>query len=119
MKLGLLWFDDSPERDLPAKIAPAIRRYCEKYGAAPDTCCVHVSVIDDEQQVGGVRVIPLPTVLRYHFWIGREEHPAVDVQAAAKTLRSLTARVATARRAAEPVTVERARQMVLALEVEQ
>jgi hypothetical protein len=26
-----------------------------------------------ERQVDGVRVAPLPSVLRHHFWVGREE----------------------------------------------
>ena len=93
MEVGLLWYDDDPARDLAEKVGRAARRYRQKFGASPDICYVHPSALggngkgqgargrkqevgDGKQEVrrvGGVRVIPLPTVLRHHFWIGREE----------------------------------------------
>jgi len=76
MKEGLLWYDDNPGRDLAEKIRPAARRYRQKFGAAPEVCYVHPSTLGGNgrvKQVGGVRVAPLPSVLRHHFWLGREE----------------------------------------------
>jgi hypothetical protein len=84
MKEGLLWYDDNPGRDLAAKIGPAVRRYRQKFGVAPNVCYVHASALASagsprpggnghERQVDGVRVAPLPSVLRHHFWVGREE----------------------------------------------
>lgn len=75
MKEGLLWYDDNPKRDLAEKIAPAARRYRHKFGAPPNTCFVHPSVLKSgkAQQVNGLHVAPLATVLRHHFWLGREE----------------------------------------------
>jgi hypothetical protein len=78
MKQGLLWYDDNPGRDLAEKIRPAARRYRQKFGAAPEVCYVHPSTLTGStdgkvKQVGGVRVAPLPSVLRHHFWLGREE----------------------------------------------
>jgi hypothetical protein len=84
MKEGLLWYDDNPGRDLAAKIGPAVRRYRQKFGLAPNVCYVHASALASagsagvggnghERQVDGVRVAPLPSVLRHHFWVGREE----------------------------------------------
>ena len=99
MKEGLLWYDDS-SRTLAAKIAPVIRRYREKFGVDPDTCYIHSSVLDAEQQIGGVRVAPLFTVLRHHFWVGCEERPAVDVRAAAQSLRPSPVQVAEVRQLA-------------------
>ena len=117
MREGLLWYDDTPDRILADKIMPAVRRYREKFGVAPNVCFVHVSELDSEQQVDGVRVSSRPTVLRHHFWIGREE---VNVEAAAEVLRtcSLTSRCDQARRLAEPLTPEQARALALALESE-
>lgn len=82
MKEGLLWYDDNPGCDLAAKIGPAVRRYRQKFGVAPNVCYVHASTLaaasgpggnGHEREVSGVRVAPLPSVLRHHFWVGREE----------------------------------------------
>lgn len=76
MKEGLLWFDDHPERDLAEKIAQGARRYCQKYGTDPDTCCVHPSALKENsqvRQVNSVHVKSRPSVLQHHFWLGREE----------------------------------------------
>ena len=76
MKEGLLWYDDNPGRDLAEKIGRAARRYRQKFGKAPDICYVHPSTLNGNgkaQKVGGMRVAPLPSVLRHHFWVGREE----------------------------------------------
>ena len=78
MKEGLLWYDDNPGRDLAEKIRPASRRYRQKFGTAPEVCYVHPSTLTGStdgkvKQVGGVRVASLPSVLRHHFWLGREE----------------------------------------------
>ena len=75
MNDGLLWYDDDPGRDLAEKIGRAMRRYQQKFGAAPDVCYVHPSALAGNghgQKVGGVRVAALPSVLRHHFWLGRE-----------------------------------------------
>ena len=76
MKEGLLWYDDNPGRGLAEKIGPAARRYQEKFGASPNVCYVHPSVLDGNgktQKVGELTVAPLSSVLRHHFWLGREE----------------------------------------------
>jgi hypothetical protein len=67
---GLLWFDDDPARALSDKITRAERRYQQKYGHAPDVCYVHPSALPGgELSVGQVRVLPVRTVLPYHFWL--------------------------------------------------
>ena len=75
MKEGLLWYDDSGQ-ELAEKIGQAARRYRQKYGASPDACYVHPSVLKGNgksKRVGGIRVAPSPSVLRHHFWLGQEE----------------------------------------------
>jgi hypothetical protein len=74
MKEGLLWYDDSG-RDLAEKVGQAARRYRKKFGATPDACYVHPSTLKGNgkvKKVGGVRVMASPSVLRHHFWLGRE-----------------------------------------------
>jgi hypothetical protein len=76
MKEGLLWYDDNPARDLAEKIGPAARRYRQKFGVPANVCYVHPSVLDNNgkvREVDGLRVASLPSVLRHHFWLGREE----------------------------------------------
>jgi len=84
MKVGLLWYDDDPGRDLAEKVGRAARRYRQKFGTSPDICYVHPSTLSGNpstglrtsgkvRKVGGVRIAPLPSVLRHHFWVGREE----------------------------------------------
>ncbi len=74
MEEGLLWYDDSG-RDLADKVGQAARRYRKKFGAPPDACYVHPSILKDNgkvKEVGGVRVMASNSVLRHHFWLGRE-----------------------------------------------
>ena len=84
MKVGLLWFDDDPGRDLAEKVGRAARRYRQKFGVPANVCYVHPSTLGDDastklsasgrmKQVDGVRVSSKPSVLRHHFWIGQEE----------------------------------------------
>ena len=81
MKVGLLWYDDDPRRDLAEKIGRAARRYRQKFGTSPDVCYVHPSALNNNgkvQKVGKVRVAALPSVLRHHFWLGQEEKRRVE-----------------------------------------
>ncbi|HHS96563.1 MAG TPA: hypothetical protein ENK08_01470 [Chloroflexi bacterium] len=74
MREGLLWFDDDPKRDLTQKVNRAVQRYRQKFGRSPNVCYVHPSLLGGEScRVGGVQVLPLPTVLRHHFWVGEEK----------------------------------------------
>ena len=77
MKQGLLWFDDDPSRDLAEKIRPAARRYIRKHGIAPEVCYVHPSALLGDnakvKHVGAIRLASRRSVLRDHFWLGREE----------------------------------------------
>jgi hypothetical protein len=77
MDRGLLWYDDSPGHNLAEKIGRAAQRYRKKFGTVPDVCYVHPSALSDNgkmQKVGGVRVVPRPTVLRHCFWVGIEDN---------------------------------------------
>ena len=74
MEEGLLWYDDSPDRSLAQKVALAAARHYRKYGVVPNVCYVNASALGGGGcDVPGIEVEPLKTVLRYHFWIGREE----------------------------------------------
>ncbi|PKO21844.1 MAG: hypothetical protein CVU38_12705 [Chloroflexi bacterium HGW-Chloroflexi-1] len=86
MQTGLLWFDNSTDRDLATKVADAARRYWEKFGVSPNTCYVNRAALAPASAgvtlpgpgtPGGsrlvLRVLPASNVLLHHFWIGIEE----------------------------------------------
>jgi hypothetical protein len=82
MKVGLLWYDDDPGRDLAQKVGRAVRRYRQKYGRQPNVCYVHPSVLEkNERHLGKMKVAALTSVLRNHFWIGEEEEHSQPVRA--------------------------------------
>ncbi len=75
MKIGLLWFDDDPGRDLAQKVGGAAQRYHQKFGRQPNVCYVHPSALEGEsRQLGNLTVAARSSVLRHHFWVGQEEN---------------------------------------------
>ncbi len=94
--IGLLWFDDDPNRDLKQKVGNAAKRYAEKFGRQPTVCYVHPSMLNGLENSdnghaasssprGGtsaisldigdlhLRVVPRRSVLRHHLWVGNDE----------------------------------------------
>lgn len=67
---GMLWFDDSPERSLAAKIERAAKHYQAKYGCAPNTCYVHSATLPAELPSGPLNVCARAEVLPHHLWLG-------------------------------------------------
>lgn len=86
--VGLLWFDDDPNRDLRQKVGNAVQRYQEKFGRYPTVCYVHPSMVTSAAPSGNgtisidigdicLRVVPRRSVLKHHLWLGDEdERPA-------------------------------------------
>ncbi len=80
MKVGLLWFDNDPERSIEEKVQRAAKRYQEKFGQAVNTCYINPISLDgngdvgDEFRCGRVKVIVTPRTLPHHFWIGVADH---------------------------------------------
>jgi len=70
MRVGWLWFDNDKHRTLEEKVLNAVEQYQKKYGYAPDTCYVHPTAIEGEQQIGPVSVAAMRYVLLHHFWLG-------------------------------------------------
>ncbi|MBC7254724.1 MAG: hypothetical protein H5T70_10270 [Chloroflexi bacterium] len=70
LRVGMLWFDDSADRPLEAKIERAARRYREKYGRAPNVCYVHISAFKPEASTEALKVIGRADILPHHLWLG-------------------------------------------------
>jgi hypothetical protein len=84
MKVGLLWFDNDPERPIEEKVRRAAKRYQEqrpepvegKFGQAVNTCYINPislngnGALGDEFHCGQVKVIVTPHALPHHFWLG-------------------------------------------------
>jgi len=79
MKVGLLWFDDDPRRQLEEKVLRAATHYERKYGLQPNLCFVHPSAFNGNgkhpvKKAGGVEIRPGRSILPNHFWLGVAEH---------------------------------------------
>lgn len=74
MKTGMLWFDNDSKTDLPAKIERAAAYYQKKYGAKPDLCFVHPSMIaETSARAEGIEIKTTRSVLPHHLWLGVQE----------------------------------------------
>ena len=109
MRVGLLWFDDDPKKEVSLKVKEAAERYFEKLGRRPNVCyvspatlplprdvegieaeSVHLDPSDGEhpQDVNhGLRVLSSPLVLPDHFWVG-ESHRSKEKEKRAPQSRS-------------------------------
>ena len=71
MKMGMLWFDDTQDQTLSAKIERAATYYREKYGDSPNVCYVHPSFLARENSSKQViKVLGARDILPHHFWLG-------------------------------------------------
>ena len=78
MNVGMLWLDDDKKRPLTEKVQRAADYYQEKYGHFPELCLVNSQALSDERQVGKIKVQPVRTVLRDHFWLGMQSGTAPE-----------------------------------------
>jgi hypothetical protein len=77
MQTGMLWYDADPKRALADKVARAADRYHVKYGRRPNLCYVNDAQLNGDRrecgtEIGGVRLLGAPNVLKWHFWIGED-----------------------------------------------
>ncbi len=73
MHSGMLWFDDTPSRDLGTKIQTALEYYRKKYKREPNLCLVNPGMIGKEpMQLGHVTVRAYRSILPHHLWVGVE-----------------------------------------------
>lgn len=70
---GMLWLDDDNQRSLEEKVSRAVTYYRDKYGHAPDWCCVHLKALEDEIKIGQLTVRPDKYVLPQHLWLGVQQ----------------------------------------------
>ncbi len=77
MNIGMLWYDNDPKADLGIKIQRAVTFYREKYGATPNLCFVHPSMLPGQTEntpnamkSSGVEVRANRSVLPNHLWLG-------------------------------------------------
>ena len=74
MKTGMLWFDNS-DRPLAEMVTKAVAYYQKKYGARPNVCFVHPSMMPEGNRLNGVEGIEMRRsrqVLPKHLWLGVE-----------------------------------------------
>ena len=74
MNLGMLWFDNDPKTNLVSKIKQAAEYYRQKYGAVPNLCLVHPSMLADKTtEESRIAVRAYRPVLPGYLWIGLAE----------------------------------------------
>ncbi len=73
MHEGLLWFDNTPNRELGEKIKQAAQRYQTRLNQKPTVCYVNVDEFSPEvTAVNGIAIKPARYIRRHHFWLGVE-----------------------------------------------
>jgi len=95
MRVGLLWFDDDPKKEVSLKVKEAAERYFEKFGRWPNVCYVSPVtlplsrdfVVTESAHLDGLRVLPSHLVLPDHFWVG-ESHQSQEKEKRAPQSRS-------------------------------
>jgi len=73
MEVGMLWFDDDPERDLMTKVRRAADYYRQKYGRMPTVCQVNPAEGPPVGRIFGISIQSSSKVLVGHLWLGVEE----------------------------------------------
>ena len=74
MNVGMLWFDNDPQRTFDEKVNRAAEHYRRKYGRAPEVCFVNPeSAKAAGEKATTMRVETSKTVLPNHFWLGVRE----------------------------------------------
>ncbi len=78
MREGMLWFDNSEQRDIDAKISRAVEYYQAKYGVRPTLCFVHPTMILGSSLMWeGMELRGTNSVLPNHFWLGTGEEAKI------------------------------------------
>lgn len=71
MREGMLWFDNSEQRELDAKIERAAQYYQSKYGTRPTLCFVHPTMLlSGPATLDDIEIRATNSVLPNHFWLG-------------------------------------------------
>ena len=70
MKFGLLWYDADRRLSPQARLARAVLRFADKFGRPANCCHVNPEQLFED---ASIIVRPDPSVLKHHFWVGRDE----------------------------------------------
>ena len=82
MNEGMLWFDNSPNRELVDKVNRAAKYYQAKFRQKPTVCYLNAEVFDAKlEAVNGVNLKPASNIRPNYFWLG-VENKAVQAKAA-------------------------------------
>lgn len=74
MEIGMLWYDNAPERSVEEKVLRAAAHYEAKYGERPTHCEIWLAkdIAEEPFDVDGIQVHPTGCLMPNHFWIGVE-----------------------------------------------
>ena len=80
------WYDPNKKKPAREKLAEAMERYAEKFGAAPETCLTSVADAEElgaDKQAPGLPVRGVSYIPRWTFYVGVEDEPAAELPLAA------------------------------------
>ncbi len=66
---GMLWLDDDKKRPFDEKVKRAAVYFVEKYGRQPSEIHVNPKALSVEKKIGKIPIVPVQTVLPYHFYV--------------------------------------------------
>lgn len=73
MDIGMLWFDNTPNKPLDKKVQEAAAFYAKKYGRTPNLAFVNPATSSTQAPIPSVEdvtIITSKTILPNHIWIG-------------------------------------------------
>lgn len=72
--IGLMWFDNDPDRTIEEKIRTAAAFYLAKSGVSPDRCFVNADQLGDETvAIDGVEIDGVRWIMKNNFYVGKEK----------------------------------------------
>lgn len=71
MNIGMLWWDNDPKTTFEIKVKKAAEYFDKKYGAYPNTCIVHPSMVN-RTAVDRIDISIMKEIRPNYFWIGVE-----------------------------------------------
>lgn len=74
MRIGMLWFDNTPGKPLESKVREAAAYYYIKYGRRANLVMVHPETPIAETKVDGIEIQTSGSILSNHIWMGVKDN---------------------------------------------
>lgn len=72
MTIGMMWYFSKTE-NLVTNIGIAAEHYRAKYKVTPNVCHTNPKMIEETEEVSGIRIVPDSDIMPFHLWLGVSE----------------------------------------------